>query len=83
MSEPSQIEARPPRQGREGAGPARLPQRLVRRVEVSPEDIYPKDSGRRRLFSFELIVSRYILFSAVAVVTLMVLLVLSEMLFRR
>lgn len=82
MSKPRQIEAAPP-QGREDARPPAPPQRLVHQVVVDPEEIYPKETGRQGPFSFEVIVSRYILLSAVAVLTIVLLLVLSEFLFRR
>jgi len=49
---------------------------------VDPDDIYPKEVVRRAAFSFELIVSRYVLLSCGAVVTVVALVALSLFLLR-
>lgn len=76
MSKPDRIEADPP-QAREDVRPANLPRRMTHHVVVDPEDVYPKEVVRRRAFSFEAIVSRYVLLSSAAVMALVVLVLLS------
>jgi len=76
LTQPHKIEAEPPPQS-EPSQPIALPQRIAHRVEVDPEDIFPKAPARVRPFSFELIVSRYMLMSGVVVAVVALLLALS------
>ena len=81
MSKPDQVEVEP--LAEESGEPARLPRPRVRRVVADPEEIYPKAVVRRSRFSFDLIVSRYVLLSGAAVVALVMAVLLGEVLFRR
>ena len=80
LSKPSRIEAEPG-EGKSDGGvrlvtsPQTSPQRLV---VVSPDDIFPKGEARRAApFPFELVVSRYILVSGIAVALLSLLIAVS------